>query len=116
MSQDPTRPDAATRAAGDDAPPAGRRGGAPEALSAYARLIGLCGTAGEERFFRAAFSRARPWEHGEIAVGCGEGGEQRARVLEVDADEVLRDALGEEPEPPRPSGGPVPVPAAPAAS
>ncbi|GII63713.1 hypothetical protein Skr01_37980 [Sphaerisporangium krabiense] len=111
MSQEPTRPDAATRAPGDDGPPPAGCHGAAEALSAYARAVGLCGTVGEERFFRAAFSRARRWEHGEIAVGCGEGGEQRARVLEVDADEVLRDALGEEPPLP-----PLPVPAAPAAS
>lgn len=82
----------------------------------------LCRLVGEERFFRAAFSRVRagrkpgnarePGDTGRVpsdAGGCDGGAGPGTWVLELDFEEVLLDALDGEPggraAPPRAGGG-----------
>ncbi|MEU8272361.1 hypothetical protein AB0B89_35070 [Sphaerisporangium sp. NPDC049002] len=82
-------------------PGSGSEPGEPQLL--YARVIGLCRVVGEERFFSAAFSRVRDERAGVPARRRHPCGSQDAWVLELDVDEVLRDALGG--DAPRPGGG-----------
>ncbi|GII77328.1 hypothetical protein Sru01_23100 [Sphaerisporangium rufum] len=62
-----------------------------EPPSPYVRLMGVSRFAGEEEFFRAAFARVR------TGAGPGATGDEITRVLELDFDEVLRDAVGAAP-------------------
>jgi hypothetical protein len=79
-------------------PPAERHRGLCEPPHLYSRVIEICRLVGEERFFRAVFSRARA----DQAGGTGPEGVRLSRtdapyetwVLELDVDEVLHDALG----------------------
>ncbi|RCG33194.1 hypothetical protein DQ384_01795 [Sphaerisporangium album] len=111
---------------GGRAAQAGCRPGHGEAPLVYTRVIGLCRLVGEERVFRAAFSRSRspvddaaggtvsgtasgtvsgtaggtvnggpPPGDGD-AGGCCEGDERCVWVLELDVDEVIRDALDDD--------------------
>ncbi len=65
-----------------------------EPLIPYVRLMSVSRFADEERFFRAAFARVRA----ELPEGTE--AEHEARVFELDFDEVLRDMLTLDEEPP----------------
>ncbi len=78
----------------------------------YLRWIDLCGVVGEETFFRAASSRVRADQPGAAdprrpaaASGPDPEGEYGTQVVELDFDEVLRDAL-EGKNPPGPTSRP----------
>ncbi|GII77327.1 hypothetical protein Sru01_23090 [Sphaerisporangium rufum] len=58
----------------------------------YSRVMSLCRLVGEERFFRAAFSRVRAPAGPEAGPCSGAAGD--TWVLELDVEEVLRDAFG----------------------
>ncbi|MFC6080539.1 CehA/McbA family metallohydrolase [Sphaerisporangium aureirubrum] len=62
-----------------------------EPLIPYVRLMSLSRFVSEEAFFRAAFARVRAQEPDASAAEHG------TRVLDLDFDEVLRDAVGGDP-------------------
>ncbi|MEU9886015.1 hypothetical protein AB0M95_20590 [Sphaerisporangium sp. NPDC051017] len=109
MSSDPMLSEAVARALGGGLATAGCRPGHGEAPLVYTRVIGLCRLVGEERVFRAAFSRSRPPVDEACATvngghaGRDEGGARRREgdercvwVVELDVDEVIRDALDDD--------------------
>ncbi len=112
MSSDPVPSETVARALGehstppaehDPVPGAGPGSGSGEAPLLYAKVIGLCRLVGEERFFGAAFSQVRAERAGAPARRPHAYGGLDAWVLELDVDEVLRDALGG--DAPGPGGG-----------
>ncbi|GAA3805266.1 hypothetical protein GCM10022226_26530 [Sphaerisporangium flaviroseum] len=99
MSGDPMLSRAVAGALGEHRPPEAHpapafqpgSGGTP---LLYARVVTLCRLLGYERFFRAAFSRARAARTGGPAGTPGPGAGQESWVVKLDVEEVLRDALG----------------------
>jgi hypothetical protein len=99
MSGDPMLSRSVAGALGEHRPPEahpapGLHPGSGGTPPLYARVVTLCRLLGQERFFRAAFSRARAARTGIPAGSPGPGAGQESWVVELDVEEVLRDALG----------------------
>lgn len=111
MSSDPMLSEASAGALREHRTPAAESCPCPgEVPLLYARVVSLCRLVGEERFFRAAFSRVRAERAGdcEIRMSRPDAAGYETWVLELDVEEVLRDALGgDTPREWRPPAGPV---------